>query len=482
MATPTLAQLLAQIDKLAGELDKRSHRQRLLESYYDGESPLPAAVTSAKVTQAYRRLMPVSDAPWGSLVVGSVLDRLEVGGIRDENSKVADEVWGVWQENHMDSESKLGHCSGLISGRTFALVWPDQVTGRPEISLDNSSQMIVQYAEGSRHKRVAALRRWQDSDTGATMATLYRPDGIYKFEQPQSNTSGAGSDGRGVAAWVQRMVPGEDWPVANPFEVVPVVEIRFNPQLKPGVFGYARGEYAHCLGLIDRINLLTFLGLVVAFWMGFPIRAVIGDRILRDDDGNVIEPFKATADSVVQFEDPGVKLDTFQAADRSNLSVYPELAHLAAITKTPRHYFPLAQAMANLSADAIRADEGALNAKVTDHKAFAGEGWEEVLRLCGVMIDQQLSPRAELVWLDHESRSLAERADAAIKLNNIMPWQVLAERVLNATQDEIDRWEVLKAGDALTQLVAAAKQPATASSNGNTPDNQPAVTPAAPPG
>jgi hypothetical protein len=199
--------------------------------------------------------------------------------------------------------------------------------------------------------------------------------------------------------------------------------------------------------------------LVVAFWQGFPVRAVIGDRILRDDDGNVIQPFAATADSVVQFENPAVKLDQFDAADRGTLAIFSELSQLAAITKTPRHYFPLAQAMSNLSADAIRADEGALNAKVIDHKASAGEGWEEVLRLCALMVDSNspLSPRAELVWLDHESRSLAERAAAASQLASIMPWQVLAERVLNATQDEIARWEVLKASDTLAQLVVAAK-------------------------
>jgi hypothetical protein len=451
--SPTLAQLLVQVDKLAAELDRRARHCHVVESYFDGMSPLPLAITQAKVTMAYRRLMPVSDAPWGSLIVGSVLDRLEVAGIRDQDSKVADVAWGIWQDQHMDSESKLAHNTGLIHGRSFALVWPDQTTQQPEISLDTPEQMIVQYEEGSRYKRQAALRRWQDADTDQTLATLYRPEGIYKLQQPTENeTASQGS-------WIPRLVPGEDWPVPNPFGTVPVVEIRFNPRLKAGEWAFARGEYSHCLGLIDRINLLTFLGLVVAFWQGFPVRAVIGDRILRDDDGNVIQPFAATADSVVQFENPAVKLDQFDAADRGTLAIFSELSQLAAITKTPRHYFPLAQAMSNLSADAIRADEGALNAKVIDHKASAGEGWEEVLRLCALMVDSNspLSPRAELVWLDHESRSLAERAAAASQLASIMPWQVLAERVLNATQDEIARWEVLKASDTLAQLVVAAK-------------------------
>lgn len=465
--TPSLAQLTAQVDKLANELNQRAGRHRTLDSYYDGASPFPVAIKQAKVTQAYRRLMPVADAPWGSLIVGSVLDRLEVGGIRDTDQSAADAVWKLWQQNHMDSESILAHESGLITGRAFALVWPNQDTGDPEISLDSSDQMVIQYEEGSRHNRRAALRRWKDDDTGKTMATLYRPEGIYKFQEPASQNSQQGN-------WEMRQVDGEDWPVKNPWDVVPVVEIRFNPRLRAGVFAHARGEYAHCLGVIDRINLLTFLGLVVAFWMGFPLRALIGDKILRDDDNNVIAPFEATADTVIQLENPDAKLDAYAAADRSNLAVYPELAQLAAITKTPRHYFPLAQAMANLSADAIRADEGALNAKVVKHKGSAGEGWGEVHRLCGLMNETPLSPNAQVIWQDHESRSLAERADAASKLSPILPWQALVERVLNASQDDIARWETMRSSEALTKLVVAASQPSTVDTTG---DETPAPAP-----
>jgi hypothetical protein len=140
--------------------------------------------------------------------------------------------------------------------------------------------------------------------------------------------------------WEKRPVDGEDWPLANPLGVVPVVEIRVNPRLAPGNFPYARGEFAHCTGLIDRINLLTFLGLVVAFWMGFPLRGVIGDKIRRevlvDDDGQPIvdaatgkqktralPPFDAQPDSVFQFENPEAKIAEFKAADRRNLACSP---------------------------------------------------------------------------------------------------------------------------------------------------------------
>jgi hypothetical protein len=448
--------VMMQLQKLNERLDRRGEKCRLLDRYFEGESPLPPAVQRARVTRAYRMLMPVSDAPWGGLIVDSTLDRLELGGIREQDRAVADKAWGVWQGNDMDAESKLAHSSALVDGRANALVWPDE-DDNAEISLDDAATMIVQYEEGSRRKRVAALRRWMDEDQ-VPHATLYRAGQVFKFSGPQH------SSGRAGTQWEPRTDEDDEWPMENPYGVVPVVELGINRRLKPGGFPHARGEFEHCVGLIDRIHLLTFLGLVVAFWQGFPLRGVIGDRILRDDDGKPLPPFEAGADSVFQLEDPEAKLAEFKAADRTNLAIYPELDQLATITKTPRHYFPMEHGMSNLSADAIRADEGALHAKCTGYKGSLGGAWTDVLRLGGrVGKDKyELSPRAAVWWMDHESRSLAERADAAAKLKDVMPWMVLAERVLNASQDDINRWSALRGSDALSVLVEEAKRPVVA--------------------
>jgi hypothetical protein len=102
----------------------------------------------------------------------------------------------------MDSEQKLAHTAALLAGRAFATVWPDD-DGEPEIVLDGADQMIVQYREGSRRNREAAMRHWIDDD-GVPMATLYRPDGIYKFQGPK-HSSGADGTRSGSA----REVPGE---------------------------------------------------------------------------------------------------------------------------------------------------------------------------------------------------------------------------------------------------------------------------------
>jgi Phage portal protein, SPP1 Gp6-like len=472
---PTADELVKQLNALFPVLDKRGKVHRTLEGYYTGACPLPKAVVQARVTRAYKMLMPMAEAPWGSRVVDSVQDRLEVSGIRspDDQTAIDEALWGVWQDNQMDSESKLAHNAALISGRAFALIQP--VEGKsPEISLDTAEQMIVQYREGSRRHRVAAMRRWEDDDERC-YATLYRPDGVFKFIKSTDQTLGDDRFKVNGEFWEPR---DEDWQQPNPLGVVPVVELTVNRRLKPGSYGYARGEYAHCTGLLDRINLLTFLGLVVAFWQGFPLRAVTGQRIawdfLVDDDGEPLldastgeqrkrarPPFDALADTVAQLEDPAAKLQEFTAADRANLGINPELDQLSTITGTPRHYFPLSQGMSNLSADAIRASEGSLAAKVVGHKGTLGEGHEEILRVSGLALPDPvyLSPRAELLWQDHEARSMAERADAAVKLDGILPRQVLWQRYLNATAEDTTRWEAMMMSDVLATLMAQASAP-----------------------
>lgn len=451
---PTESELNSQIDRLTAELDRRVARHRRLEPYFERcreRPPIPPAITEARVENAYRALMAMSETPWGKVVVGSKLDRLEVTGVQSPDQAASDAVWGLWQDNAMDLESKLAHSAALLDGRAHALVWPGR-DGTPQISLDDVTQMVVEHEEGSRRDRVGALRRWVDAD-GRDYITLYRPDGIYKFLQKAENDSGPGM-------WRRREAPGETWPLENPIGVVPVVEVAVNRRLKAGAFPHARGEFEDVTGLMDRINLLTFIGLVVAVWMGFPLRGLIGDKILKDDDGNVMPPFDSRPDSVVQFEDPNAKVFQLDAADRKNLSVFSELTELASATSTPRHYFPMDGAIANVSEPTIRAFEGGMHATINaSHKPSLGEGWEEVLRLGGQQLDEpvQLSPRAALQWADHESRSLGERADAALKLAQAgVPWEGVADLALNLGQDAITRIQEQQAASPISKLIAAA--------------------------
>lgn len=463
---PSIKDFAPRLEVMLTELDRRATAARKNTLYLDGCAPVPKAVQSAKLTKAYDMLMPMSSAPWAALAVDSVQDRLEIGGIRTGDVSMDERLWReVWQPNALDSQSKLAHNGILTNGRAFATSWPDPATGEPEIVLDSAEQMIVLYAEGrhqARH-RIAALRRWCDEDDRHYL-TYYTPTALYKFQQAAEQRDVDSSFQAGGKWWEKReeSTPAgepEPWPLPNQYNVVPVVELLTNRRLKSGGYPYARGEFEHCLGLLDRINLLTFLGLVVAVWMGFPLRGVVGDKILRDDDGNALPPFESKPDSVMQFESPEAKLVSFDPADRKNLSIFGELAQFAYVTKSPAHYFPMESGLSNISADMIRALEGGLHAKVDGiHKPFIGESWEEVVLVGGLMLPEPIKvPRStEMWWLDKQSRSLAEMADAAVKLKDLLPNTFIAEKYLGFTQEEISRIQADTAGSALDQLLRSA--------------------------
>lgn len=481
------------LEPLLYKLQRRAERHRVNRLYYDGtlydrnsqysKVGIPRVINELRLKNSYRNLMSLATVPWGSLVVDSVQDRLEATSIKTGDKAADQALWEVWQANGMDAESKLGHSGALIDGRAYATVWPD-ANGYPEIVLDDSSQMVMSYRPGrhqSRH-RVEALRYWcvgQDENR-VEYATLYRPEGLYRFRSTDPGGH-ARSIEAGGSVWEEYMLPSDgSWPAPNPYGVVPVVEIATNRQLRAGPWPSARGEFEHGLGLIDQINLLTYLGLMVGIWMGFPMRGVTGleiqRRVLKDDDGQIltddqgkprqgdpVAPFEVRPDSIVQATDPNANFFQLDAADRKNLMVFSELQQLAMLTKTPRHYFPNDGGLSNISADTIRADEGALGAKVKGiHKPFIGEGWEEVLRVAGLMLDEpiEVPPTAELQWADHESRSLAEMADAATKISSIgFPWQIVASRYLNWTAEQVDQAESVMAGSSiLQQLVEGAAQ------------------------
>lgn len=471
-----------QVDRLCTELAIRQAEHERILPYFKrvpGNMPLPAAVVGAKLVKSYRYLNSMSESTWGKLVVASKLDRLEVNGITSPDKTVSDAVWEqVWQENELNLESKLAHRSALLDGRAHATVWPrgqwlldgdGAVTGSsdgPAVTFDDCTTMIVEYAEGSRQQRVAALRRWKDEDD-REFVNLYRPEAIYKFVAVKESVNTSDSFSASGRRWVPRGVVGETWPLPNPLRIVPVVELGVNRELASGRFTVCRGEFADETGLLDRVSLLTFLGMVLAVSMSFPLRILFGDKILEDDDGKPLPPFNAYIGGVAHLEDGDAHIDEFKAADRGAMSIYGDLAQFATSTTTPRHYFPSEGVIANVAAETIRAFEGPMHAAVNgSHKPSLAAGHEEIMRLGGLMlpVPVRLSRRASLSWANHESRSLAEQASAFAQLTgqNGLPWVVAAEIALGSSQDDLRRYADAHLDTAIGQVAAAALQPAPA--------------------
>lgn len=445
---PTEDELKAKLKLLGAELDVRAKRHAELESYRSEKGgAIPPAIKHAKVTTAYRMLMSISSTNYAKQIVKAAASKMRVGGIKTGDDELDRQIWGIWQDNRMNAEFRRATDSILTHGRCFAIVRPGQ-GGEPEIILEDSATVIVEYAEGSRYNRVAGLRRWTDSSK-VLHGTLYYPDATYRFKTNRKVETASDRETLESVNWV---LDGD--PLPNAYGTVPAIEISTNGGLKPGRFGAAQGDYETELGLLDRINTLEFLRLVIAFTASFPVRVVIGEKILRDDDDKPIAPFELGADIIAQLENPAAKLEEFKAADLEKFgqALDRDIEVLAGVTGTPLWQLK-SNPVANVNTETIRASNMPLDARVSDHLPFIAEGAEEILRVAGRMKGLDVPQSASLQWVNRESYSLSERADAATKLKDVLPWQAVASEVLDMDQEQIGRIEQLRAADVLTGLL-----------------------------
>lgn len=454
-------------DRLLEALKDRADSVATLEDYYDGDHPLPEGVSPADSQAEYRRLLRQARTNWPRLIVTAPVERLDVLGFRPGPSAdpIAD-LWRVWQENQMDADSSLAHNSALTVGSSYVVVWPDDKK-RVSISIEHASQTIVAYNGASRRERVAALKTFTD-DWGYSNVTVYLPDSVYKWISTHAITSGVDTHHQ----WVPRIVAGEEWPLPNKLGAVPVVELMANQCLRFDRYGWGRSEFGDVLPIIDRINRTTFHRLLAGDFAAVPQKAIIG---WAPPEGVVIAP-RVSTDRVWTFDNPNVSVTQFAAADLSNYTkaIEADVTHLGAITHTPPHY--LLGQMVNISAQALAAAEAGLVAKVRRHQMAFGEAWEEVMRLAGraANIPGADDAQLETIWRNPETRSDAERADAAVKLSTIgVPWEAIME-YLGYTNQQITRMRSQRATDALVAAALAPPPPQPAPAAPEAVDGSPA--------
>lgn len=433
------------------ELQKRATAYRRLEEYFRGDCPLPDVIRRANITQVYRMLMAFSETNFARLIVRAASGRGEVVGIASSRGReIAARGWAIWRDNQLEAESARAMDIALTHGRVFANIWMDD-DGDPTTLYETPDVILVRYKDGTRHIRDRAVRIWREGQLYCANVTT--AEALYKW---QSSEAGG--------PWSRRAVPDEEWPLPHGFGDVPVVEIATKGIIKTGYpFGIiASGDFEHLTGLLDRINILEFLRLVIAFSQGFPVRVVVGEEIryrqlveggvLKDDLDHPIAPFKLAADVIAQLENPDARLEEFRAADLSafGTAMDRDTETLAGLSMTPS-YFLRSVPIQNVSADAIVAADVPLITRVTDHLKFLGVGHRETIRMALAGLGEELPEDAEIQWADVERYSFAQRADAFQKITGgaQVPWQVAAEMVLNASPEQIARWEAMGATNAL---------------------------------
>jgi hypothetical protein len=412
-------------------------RLRRFERYYRGKQKLPWMPDN--VESEYRDIADKSQTNWLQLVVRSSMQALIVDGYGTDAG--ASPLWDIaWQRNGMDSLQMALHEATLVLGYSYMLFFPSDDDG-VWVCPESATRVSAVYEDPRDEWPTHAVR-----EVSKTRTELYDGDARYII-------SGSGA--------------GQTVEVAeHDFEHPPVVQMRLNRTL----LGSPLGEIEPNIPTQDRIRDATFMLQVVAKYGGFPQKWIAGLDLTKpltgpdglpilDGNGNPIFPtIKAYVDHILAAVDPETKFGQFEAADLGQYETALEahIRHLAATTQTPPHY--LLGSLVNLSAEALAAAEAGHMRKTAGYATVLGEGHEQWLRGCGAMLDldEADDTSSQVHWADVESRSLAQTADALLKLNQLgLPLQVLIPMIPGlAQQDREAALAVVGQGDPMQQIAA----------------------------
>ncbi len=439
---------------LGKRLDQRYWTLKKYDDYYRGDHRLQFA--STKFREAFGSLFSEFADNFCELVVDSVEERLNVEGFRMGTDTQADkDAWAIWQRNNLDAESQIAHTEALVKRESSVLVWRGD-DGQPVITVEDPLEMVVAYSASNRRQRTAAMKRWVGED-GLLNATLYLPDGIYKFVSRQKHEwfSSATWTEHVKIEWERREVDGESWPLANPLNIVPVVPLVNRPRL----IGAGESEIASIIPLQDAVNKLVSDLLLASEFGAFRQKWASNVELEIDQvTGQPKEPYKVAVDRLWIAPPPanGDAETKFGEFSQTDLAPYVKaidtiVQHMASITRTPQHYFIQNSGGQPPSGESIKSAETGLVSKARRKMRHFGESWEEVIRLgFAVMEDPRANvTSAETIWRDPESRTEAEHVDALVKMGSLgVPREALWER-WGATPQEIARWKGMQAAESL---------------------------------
>ena len=415
-----------QLTQLLSVLDARQAQIGLWDQYYNGEQPLAYLSPEAKAALGARFGRMASNIP--RLAVTSLAERLRVAGFTGDG---AEAVWAAWLRCDLDQLSAVAHREALALGRSHAMVWADR-RGRARVTVESARQVAVQVDPGSR-ETIAAVKRWETLTPAGvpdqTFAVLYEPDRITRY---------AGKSSGATSFTVVETVD-------NPLGVVPVVTLRNSDRLlDDGV-----SEMADLAPLVDGLNKTLADLLVGSEYYARPRRWATGleleERPVVGADGNPVldddgEPLMEAVNPIPEGnrtmvnENAEGKFGSLPAADLASYEAAVRVltSQIGAVSALPAHYLGVLTDVPP-SADALRAAEASLTARAEARQAMFGRAWEQVGRLV-LAVENQRDPdeyQVRVRWADPATRSVAQEADAAVKLHaeGILPTAYVQQKL-----------------------------------------------------
>ncbi|NNG36934.1 phage portal protein [Nakamurella aerolata] len=390
------------ISALSAKIRKDEPGLELLDRYYDGAQRIEHL--GLAVPPELRHFMTVINIP--RIAVDEPTIRQLVRGFyrSGDSTKEDPALREAWEYNNLASESTLVHTDEKIFGRSYVSVGSNaEDSEHPLITAESPMQMGVQVDR--RFRRITdAFRMYRDEER-VTRGTLYEPDSTVHVV-------------RGRNGWVVDDERGRD---DHDLGVVPIVGFVHR---RRGQGFHGLSEMADVVQMTDDIARLMSNMIVASESLALPHRWASGVKKedFVDKAGKLLPQWEAYMTAIKATSNTDAKFGQFDAASLSNFhdTVNNMFAWCAAILGLPVRY--AGQQTSNPASEgAIRADESRLIARVNAMNRFDGDSWAWVMGLEERFRTGSWGQRNSIrvLWQDPGTQTLAEIADAAVKLRQV---------------------------------------------------------------
>lgn len=438
------------LDRLTRGLAGRRKRIDALQSWMDGNPPLPFPIENNKARESYERLQRVARLNLAELIVSSTLYRSQVETIQtsvDSSSDGDDVVNGLLLASDATSQFRQAMEWMLALSVSYLHVYQVGSDGAFEGRLiaEHPAEVFAEASPLDPSKNVAAVKVYRDDEGDRDVVVLYR-QGYQRtlVKRGRSVITGSSRVGLGQFEWAEvdyETLPTNEVPIYT-------LENRF------GV-----GEFEKHISHMSRINQTILQQMVIIALQAFKQRAIKGVPHVDPETGEPIDYsdiFTADPGAIWLLPEVANVWESGQADITPILTaVKRDIEMLAVAAQAPLYA---------LSSDAAQqsAESAAL---MREGQVFKAEDLQKRLTPRFAAAVSQLllysgederadRKRMRVVWAPARRSSLSERAQAALTASQAgVPFRTMAEKFLELSPAEVAAAEAQRTDDALNGLL-----------------------------
>lgn len=395
-------------DRHLANLRAESRKLVRYDNYLEGEQPLSFIAPAVRDEIGDRVTELVIN--WPRLAVEAYDNRLDIEGFRLEGDDEGDdELWSIWQANDGDFISQQAHYETLGLSRSYAIVGEGDESSTPLITVESPFEAIHEL-DPRTHDVASGIKTWTDENK-TRWVNLYHPEGRFSYFRD-----------KGKWRLDEGLSEEHDYGLC---QLVPLINSpRILGRHRPGKFDQRLGRsvFHDVIGVADAANKLATDMMVSAEFHAMPRRWAVGltEKDFVDENGKPVDVFSLIASAMWTSENKDTKFGQFNEAD---LSAFRESIKLLAqvvgqLLALPPDYLGFTGDNPT-SADAIRASERNLVKRAERMQQVLSSRWERVQRLVMLTLGYPDTPelrRIETLWRDPSTPTVAQRADATVKL------------------------------------------------------------------